>query len=186
MPPTTKRPTYNGHQRPGRGDKALQAPWVVHTFLIALATASGACHLLLAYSAPPDQADGVADSAVSDSSHDHSTHDVWGSEGEPIDVGAAVDFIDSQTDGAGLTCEEQFGQVPGFEPCEEALTWCQFGYTVGPNPNAKASCDEICLQYGQTVCLGAADASNIPVCDSIANAVPCSEAHNDGVCTCQR
>lgn len=110
----------------------------------------------------------------------------------PLDAGTDPDAgVDAGTDSgvdagqdagppAPRPCATTYAGVPGFQPCAERATECEF-FTDGP---VDASCDEVCTAAGG-VCISARNEGGSTACGP-GGPQDCSQESNDQVCICSR
>lgn len=77
-------------------------------------------------------------------------------------------------------CATTYAGVPGFQPCAERATECEF-YTDGP---VDASCDSVCTAAGG-VCISARSEGGATACGP-GGSQECDQESNDQVCICSR
>lgn len=99
------------------------------------------------------------------------------SSGEPPPM---TESGDSSSGGMPGVCDDLFGAVPGYIPCEETPTTCSFNATLG-----MTSCDAMCMMFGATCAETFTNTASD--CASIDVATTCDDATaNDHICVCNK
>lgn len=92
---------------------------------------------------------------------------------------ATTTGMGGDTTAAPVSCDEAYGDAPGYELCSETEHSCVFNVLL-----EQSSCTALCESYGAT-CVGAQN-NSAGDCASAEAEAPCDEMANDQICTCTK
>ncbi|MEX1365223.1 MAG: hypothetical protein AB1Z98_19000 [Nannocystaceae bacterium] len=99
------------------------------------------------------------------------------------DTTAGVASAGSSSSGSPATCDELYGNAPGYVLCEETDTECRFNATTGGG-----TCNEVCADFGG-MCLAAFDNPNDRGRECVViepNTDTCATERSTELCVCSR